>query len=790
MKKGKKYWKLVTSGTVFIVLGVIFYFSLPDPLFDDPYSTVLEDRNANLLSAAIATDGQWRFPEQLSVPEKFKQAITLFEDKRFFSHPGVDLLATARALRQNVGAGRIVSGGSTISMQVVRLFRKNHSRTFLEKVIEAVLALRLELKYSKEEILSIYAAHAPFGGNVVGIEAASWRYFGRRLDQLSWAEAALLAVLPNNPSLIHPGRNRDVLKEKRDRLLDRLLLEGKMDELTLDLAKAEPIPEQPLPLPQHSTHLLVRAMQEGNWQKRVSSTLDESIQIRAEQIVNDHFRRISGNQIFNAAAIIVKVESGEVLAYVGNVNSGSEHGDKVDLVNARRSTGSILKPFLYAAMLDDGKMLPHTLVPDVPTVISGFSPKNFSLEYDGAVPADKALIRSLNIPAVRELQEYRYEKFYELLRNVGITTLTREPDHYGFSLILGGAEGTLWDITGAYASMSRTLNNFFQYPGSKRYHANDFHPPNYLKSSITPDSSNEELRATNWLSAASIWITLETLTDVYRPGEQTGWQHFNSSKTIAWKTGTSFGFRDGWAVGTNPDYAVGVWVGNADGEGRPGLTGTEMAAPVMFDLFNLLPGQSWFETPEVELIEITTCAQSGQRLSEFCTTQKLVRVPRRGLETGSCSYHKRIHLTKDRKYLVNLDCESAEKIVAENWFALPPVQEYYYRTKNLSYTSLPPTRSDCPSSATLSLMDLVYPAPGAAIFVPRELDGAPGRAVFQAAHRSSKSVIYWHLDGNFIGTTTKNHQLSLSAAFGPHTVTLVDGDGEMLTQSFNILSSP
>lgn len=783
IKKHKKITGLIS------VLLIAFIFCLPNPLFENPYSTVLEDRTGNLLSASIAVDGQWRFPSQADVPEKFKASILLFEDKRFFSHVGVDPLATFRAIQQNVKAGSVVSGASTITMQVIRLSRENHKRTYFEKIIEMILATRLELSYSKEEILSLYAAHAPFGGNVVGIEAASWRYFGRKLDDLSWAESAMLAVLPNNPSLIHLGKNRDRLKEKRDKLLDRLKVEGEFDEITLNLAKAELLPQEPLPLPRHAKHLLTRATLEGHQQTRIKSSIDEAIQIQTERILNEHYLKLSGNQVFNAAAIILKVSTGEVLAYVGNTDSGRAHSEMVDVVNSPRSTGSILKPFLFAAMMDNGKILPQTLIPDVPTLIGGFSPKNFSKDYDGAVPADKALIRSLNIPAVQELRNFRYEKFYEVLKNVGITTLTQAPDHYGLSLVLGGAEGTLWDITGSYASMARTLNNYFNVVGSKRYNKNDFHSPTYLSVPKSKDINNQ-LTETSWLNASGIWLTFETLKELYRPGEETGWRYFNSTKPIAWKTGTSFGFRDGWAVGTNPEYTVGVWVGNADGEGRPGLTGTEMAAPILFDLFSLLPRQPWFQQPVSEMKQIQVCAKSGQRLSSDCESANLVWVTDRGLQTQPCEYHKKIHLTEDEKFQVNLNCEKAEKIHSANWFVLPPVQEYYFRSKNISYKPLPPLRSDCGGGAKLVAMDLVYPKQGASIFIPRELDGTPGRVLFQAAHRSSSSTIYWHLDGEYIGFTKKTHQISLSATFGHHSLTLVDDDGEILTQSFTILLNP
>jgi len=310
-----------------------------------------------LLGASIAPDGQWRFPEGNNIPDKFKTAIVLFEDKRFYSHPGVDVRSLIRATQQNLKAGKIVSGGSTLSMQVIRLSR-NKQRTFFEKLVELILATRLELRYSKEEIVALYAAHAPFGGNVVGIEAACWRYFGRDAEELSWSEAALLAVLPNNPALIHPGKNRDELKAKRDRLLLRLLNTGNVDSITYQLSVSEPIPENPVALPRLAPHLLGRVIKEGYAQTRVVTSIDKSLQERLTQLVNYHHEKLKGNRVFNAAAIIVEVKTGRTLAYVGNTASGPEHDDAVDIVTARRSTGSILKPILFAALLDEPFSLP------------------------------------------------------------------------------------------------------------------------------------------------------------------------------------------------------------------------------------------------------------------------------------------------------------------------------------------------------------------------------------------------------------------------------------------------
>jgi len=716
----------------------------------------------------------------------------MFEDKRFESHWGVDPGALYRATTQNLKAGKIVSGGSTLSMQVIRLSRNNPSRTFFNKIIEIILATRLEFSYSKNEILSLYASHAPFGGNVVGIEAACWRYFGRQPDELSWAEAATLAVLPNNPSMINLSVNRNALKKKRDRLLTRLYNAGKIDSLSYDLALSEPVPEKPLTLPRLAPHLLDRTIQNSLGGQRVVTTINASVQQRTIDILEIHSERLTGNQVFNAAALILDVRTGKVITYVGNVNSGAEHHENVDVIRSRRSTGSILKPFLFAAMLNEGMMLQKSLVPDIPTIINGFSPKNFSREYDGAVPADQALIRSLNIPAVHELREYRYEKFYNVLKDAGITTLDQPADHYGLSLILGGAEATLWDITGAYASMARTLDNYFQRPGSRRYSESDYHEPVFVEDTVA--SKNLEQAADLHLDehsifdAGSLWLTFETLKEVYRPGEETGWRNFYSSKKIAWKTGTSFGFRDGWAVGVTPDYAIGVWVGNADGEGRPGLTGTETAAPILFDIFSQLPQNSWFRKPNSELSSIAVCSLSGARASEWCTTTDTISVAKAGLKTGSCTNHKRVHLSADHKYRLHAGCETLDKIESESWFVLPPVQEYYYKNHHLSYKTLPPFRKDCMDPAGIVAMDMIYPKADSRIFIPRDLDGKMGNAVFQAAHRDPRATIYWHLDNQFIGATSRSHKMTISPAEGQHRLTLVDEMGETLIKDFSVIS--
>ncbi|MBV8255223.1 MAG: penicillin-binding protein 1C [Chitinophaga sp.] len=783
--KRKKWWLSALA-----VVLIAYYFCLPRHLFNDPTSYVLEDNNGDLLNASIAPDGQWRFPYNDHVPEKFKQCIIAYEDKRFNYHWGVDPLAMARAIKQNIGGHKVVSGGSTLTMQVIRIAR-NKPRTLWQKCIEAVLATRLEFAASKHKIVALYAANAPFGGNVVGLEAASWRYYGRKADQLSWGEMAALAVLPNSPALVHPGRNRQILLNKRNQLLHKLYLNKTIDKSSYELAQLEPLPNQPLPLPQDAPHLLDKFRSDFKQQHisedtRIKTTLDAALQKNVTAIVTRYHQIYKANGVNNAAALVLDVETGNTLAYVGNIyNPGDpELESHVDVVQARRSPGSTLKPILYAAMLHDGLMLPHTLIPDIPTQIAGYSPQNFDLGYDGAVPASRALARSLNIPAVRMLQIYRYERFHTLLKQMGITTLNKPADHYGLSMILGGGETTLWEMCGMYASMARILLHTDQYKG--KYDLDDIHPPNYVLNAEQP--SNHGLSRNGVLDAAAIWWTFEAMTEVMRPGEELLWQQFSSTQRIAWKTGTSFGFRDGWAIGVTPQYVVGIWVGNTDGEGRPGLIGVQTAAPILFEVFRQLHTSGWFTAPYDEMKKVEVCKKSGYRANELCDDKDSIWVPAAGIRSGICPYHQLVHLDRTGKFRVTEACESPQYMQHKAWFILPPSQEYYYRSKNY-YEPLPPYKPECLASLGLDKapMELIYPRANARIFVPVEIDGSPGQAVFTATHRNTAAKIFWHLDNNFIGTTTEFHQMALRPNAGKHTITLVDENGERISCDFTII---
>lgn len=787
--KLKKY--LVLPFCILATGWLLLYIWVPEHLFSNHYSTLLYASDGHLLGARIASDGQWRFPPSNLLPSKFVTSLTTFEDKRFWYHPGIDAFALLRAIRSNSHAGKVVSGGSTLTMQLVRLARGNQPRTLLQKSIEICWALYLETVYSKKEILRLYMSHAPFGGNVIGVETAAWRYFGRTASDLSWAESATLAVLPNSPALIHPGRNREQLKIKRNRLLSRLLNQGTIDTTTYELACMEPLPDAPLPLPNEAPHLLARLAKVHSG-KRISSSVNLFLQQQTQAIVNRYAREYSSNHIHNLAALIADTETGEILAYAGNASypADESRGNHVDIIISPRSTGSILKPFLYAGMLNDGLILPSTLISDVPLNINGFTPQNYNRTFYGAVPAHVAIERSLNVPLVRMLSQYNTGRFMHLLKQLGMTTLRFSEDHYGASIILGGAEGNLWDLCGMYASLARTLSHYHRYNG--RYNPADIHPLTpypVLQTDSIRSITDKRLTDKSVLSYASLWFTFEAMSALNRPEEEADWQQFESMKQIAWKTGTSYGGRDGWAIGVTPRYVVGVWAGNASGEGRPGLTGVGNAAPVLFDLFSLLPGSTWFDMPYDEMEQTGVCRQSGHKASSICEQVDTLYMPLSGRSTTICPYHKLIHLSHDGQYRVNSSCESVDRMITRSWFVLPAAEAYYYRNYHIDYLPLPPFKPGCENREgyAVAVPELIYPEHNAVLYLPKGFSGQQERFVFKAAHQRPDAIIYWHLDDIYLGETTdQHHQIACRASRGRHLLTLVDDHGGQRKIAFDV----
>lgn len=568
--------------------------------------------------------------------------------------------------------------------------------------------------------------------------------------------------------MIHLSKSRQALLDKRNRLLTRLHTKGVLDDSSYELALSEPLPQEPKPLPQIAPHLTDYFYQTRNGNYSVS-TIDRGIQLQIEELIERWNGEFSRSDIRNIAILIIDVQKNQPIAYCGNVHfNKTNSGNQVDIIRSPRSTGSILKPFLYYAMLQEGSILPHTLLPDIPININGFAPQNFSQQFEGAVPASEALARSLNIPTVTMLQRYGVPKFYNFLKQTGISTLTRPASHYGLSLILGGAEGTLWDITCAYTDMARCLKGLDKTDCSLLLSDSA-----HNASSVVPTSS---------FSPCAVWQTFEAIKEVNRP-EEIDWRTIPSMQTIAWKTGTSYGFRDAWAVGVTPRYAVGVWVGNATGEGKPGLVGARTAGPVMFDVFNLLPSSPWFVRPSEGFVDAEVCHLSGHLKGRFCEETDTILILPAGLKTEACPYHHRINLSADGTQRIYESCINTEAAIQKNWFTLPPVWEWYYKQRHPEYKPLPPFKPGC-GEDILRPMQFVYPTMNARIFLPKQMDGSKSQLTFELVHSVPKATVYWHLDNNYLAETQDFHKISLLPSSGKHTITAVDNEGNTVSVTF------
>lgn len=773
--------------TVKIIGGIFLFFillyiivPLPDPLFEQNYSTVVTDENGEILRAFLNTDQQWHFPPQtdLPVPEKLKHAVLQFEDRYFYQHPGVNPVSLVRALVRNISAGKVKSGASTLSMQVIRLAFKR-KRTVLNKLLEIFQALKLEINYSKEDIFKMYVDHAPYGGNIVGYYAASMKYFNRPPHQLTWSQAATLAVLPNAPGLISPLMNREHLIDKRNGLLNTLLEEKIIDAETCGASLTEPVRGEVESFFLNAPHL-ARALQSryGSESRFIRTTILKKYQVPVEGMMKTHLSYLGSMGVRNGAAIVVETATGNVRVYVGSqdfFDSGS--GGQVDGVIAPRSSGSILKPFLYALSMDEGLILPPTVIRDVPSYFGAFSPSNADKRYGGLVTAKEALIRSLNVPAVRLLNAYGLYKFYIFLKSAGVSTIFRQPDEYGLTLVLGGAETTLYDL----AMLYRGLGN-----GGKFSRLRIF-PGDGGEDYVSPGYGGARL-----FSAGASWLTLNVLKELKRPGAEYYWEQYRNQFPIAWKTGTSYGQRDGWAVGVSPSWTIAVWVGNFDGEGNPNISGAQCAAPLMLDIFNFLPKsyeKSWFHRPAGDLMPVTLCMDTGFLAGPDCERTFTVDSPGVKIPLRRCPFHKGIYVTTGpgKKYEVCSLCWEPGKYHKEKKLIYPPDVTQYLRESGVVVSGVPSHKKNCPGLDEGNPIQIIYPVPNARLLIPREFGGDLQGVTFTVAHRVSGRKVFWYIDNVYRGVTVGRHKMAFQLSVGSHRLEVVDSEGNRAKRQFSIL---
>ncbi len=764
--------KKIKAAKWIIAALILVWIFMPLPNIKPAYSKVLYSKEGILLSATISGQQQWCFPLDEDIPEALSQCIIAYEDEYLAFHPGINPVSIFKALLTNIKARKVVRGASTIPMQVMRIRNKNASRNWYNKIKESLAAVKYSLITRDKTILREWCEIAPFGGNTIGVKAASLRYFGRPIDKLSWAEYALLAVMPNGPSSANLTKNRAILEQKRNFLLKKLHSQGYFDASELELYLGEELPTETKAIPQIAYHSLLFMVKKYPNKNIFRSTIPYELQLRTQDLIERESSFLKMDDIRNLAAVVVDIQSNELLAYHGNVKNSEGGFSYVDIAQAPRSYGSLLKPLLYAHALETAQFLPNEMIPDIPTSIGDFQPENFDKKYRGVVPFEEMLIQSLNVPSVRVLNSVGLQGFNDLIKNLNIAYLNKGAEHYGLSIILGGGESSLWD-------MSRLYKGFAQnYLGN----TNPFREVQTLSDLPIDDTKNAFS-----FSAYSMYHLVKAMSDLTRPREEKSWDFYDTNYKIAWKTGTSYGHKDGWAIGFSGKYMVGIWIGNEGGEGRFDLTGITKAAPVMFKIFNVLPKNIWFSKNPVyskkEIISI--CGESGKLAGPLCKKKQKLITEHTSFKYQPCNYHKEIWFNHEGQALdENCQVNSVRK---DTLFILPSFIEYYYKSAHRAYKGLPAYDISC-LPQTSAACKIIYPYDDLKIFLPKEKIDSQNELVIKAYHRDKSAKLYWFLDDTFFKITNGiTHELLVKVGIGKHILTINDQWGNADRVAFEVL---
>ncbi|MFZ8015367.1 penicillin-binding protein 1C [Fusobacterium watanabei] len=725
---------------LFIYLIKVYITYDPKKLVEEiNYSKVVLDRKGEILSVFLNSEEEFHIKYDGEVPETLKTAVINYEDKKFYSHSGVDYPRILKSFFNNM-TGRKKMGASTISMQVVKLLEPK-KRTYFNKLVEVVKAYKLESEFSKEEILKIYLNNVPYGSNIVGYSGAIKMYFNKEVKDLSYAEATLLAVLPNSPGILNLKKNNDKLEAKRNRLLKTLLDRKLIDERQYKFSLLEKFPNKiyyyEKKAPQFSIFLKNKYPE-----KIIKSTLDYNLQKKLEKIVHDYSNAMKDVGINNAAVLVVNNKTKEVLAYVASQDFYDKRNNgEIDGLQAKRSPASLLKPFLFALSIDDGLIVPDSIYPDVPIYFGNFYPKNSSNTFTGMVKIEEALIKSLNIPFVKLLSDYGVDRFYYFLENNDNYPEDRF-DKYGLSLILGTREMRPVDIGKLYIGLA------------------NYGKVSNLKYTLTEDKPKEYQQ----FSRGASYLTLETLSRVVRPGNE---KLYSEQRPISWKTGTSYGMKDAWSVGVSPDYTVLVWLGNFNQKSIFSLSGVETAGNLLFKVFNIVDINSkTFEKPTDDLKEIEIDEKTGYR-KFYDVESKKVFYPKDAKLLRISPYYKKIFVDENDMEIdsrsPNFD-KRKEKIVIEypievsNYFFLNGVRE----NKNVK---------------------IAYPVQNLNIFVPKDFDGY--KKVAMKLYNPNNEYVYWYLDEDYVGYSNEKEKF-FELDIGKHKLTIVTESGAREEVKFNI----
>ncbi len=716
---------------LFILTGFTLDYAFPFRP-NVPYSTQILAADGTVLHAFLSRDDKWRLQTEVAEITPLLGKTLIHKEDRFFNwHPGVNPLALGRAALRNMLTGKRTSGASTITMQVVRLLEPRE-RTYGSKFVEMLRAVQLELHYSKTEILQLYLNLVPYGGNIEGIKAASLLYFGKPPQLLSLAEITALAIVPNRPSSLRPDTRTANLLAARNDWLSRFGREGLFEKEVIEDARREPLDVTRRAAPREIPHLALRLKSEFPGAPTIHTAIRPQKQRQAEELLKNYINRLRVKNIHNAAVLVVNNETGAVEAYVGSADFNNPYdGGQVDGIRAVRSPGSTLKPLLYATAFDKGLLTPKTVLNDVPTNFGGYEPENFDQRFNGPVTVDFALANSLNVPAVKILQEVGTPVLVEQLKKAGFQTVRKQSKDLGLSLILGGCGVTLEELTRLFAAFARE---------------GKVSPLTFGSPTILPKKN--KVTGGEIISPGAAFLITNILTQITRPDLPTNFDNTYHLPRIAWKTGTSYGRRDAWSVGYNQRYTVGVWVGNFSGQGVPELSGAETATPLLFSIFNSLDYNSpkgWYRAPDAVAVRLV-CAASGDIPVAFCTN-KIVDHHLMGISPyRRCSHRKWVFTDEAGKVSYCPYClpgEGQGGHVRRSYPNLAPELIAHYELRKLPYEKEPPHNPACERVFHDGAPLIVSPNEGSEYYIRKD---EPQQLLLSCQAANNVGEIFWYVN--------------------------------------------
>jgi len=736
---------------VFIVLNRLYPLTI-----NMPYSTVITASDGSVINAFLSSDDKWRMKLEVDeINPVLKKAVLLKEDRYFYYHPGVNPVAIVRAAFNNITQNKKTSGASTITMQVARLLYPKR-RTYFNKLTEIFRALQLEWNYSKDEILHLYLNLVPFGGNIEGVKAASVLYFQQSPKQLSLAQAVTLTVIPNKPSSLKIGEQNARIVEFRNKWLRYYKKQNAFPETTIQDALNEPLEAVRLQAPNVAPHFAYRMHRTYKNQPIINTTLNRQLQEKVEQLAYNYMQRLRYQNIHNAAVLVINNQTKAVEAYLGSADfSDAAHNGQVDGVRAVRSPGSTLKPFLYATAIDKGLVTPKTIISDVPVDYAGYRPQNYYGNYNGNVTIEHALATSLNVPAVKLLDQVGVHTFVKKLQQAEFSQMKADGDQLGLSLILGGCGVKLEELTALYAAFANNGN---------------YSLINWLQQDTT-------IAEQPIFSPASAYMINQTLTQLLRPDLPHNAQNSAHLPKIAWKTGTSYGRKDAWSIGYNKKYTVGVWVGNFSGEGVPELNGTDSATPLLFDIFNAIDYNSpnnWFSPPKT-IANRTVCIESGQPGNSFCKDLVLDSFIPGVSPVAKCNHLKQVAVSPDEKYAYCTTCQPQSGTI-QKWYPNYKSEILtFFASENIPYKPIPAHNPNC--SRIFQDFAPIITSPTAEMEYILEQEERQKLMLHCNAHNEVKQV-YWYINDKFVRAAAANEKVFFEPTrAGKYKISCTDDQG-------------